>query len=747
MCVIRAVSELTHTVIAFDCLLLSIHRTVFFATTIHKMNLRHNSAKSCLAAAGLLLLSASSGNAGGWTTFFGRNNNQDVQIEQTPVSSSAAAGGKPDSIKKRGRNALHSRYAPNRSAARTLGSYGSYEETAENEGEGGGQWVPCPSPTYEEAGFGGKPSDKASYSASSKSSKSSKSSGSKSSRRTRRRRLVYKDTREVYTGPREKPYQGRNLRRLHGYGRGRLGEGAYNEAAYDAPGGEELCWEEEEYEESFLWCKPKPGPGHPKPSSSSSGSSKSGKGSKSSKGSYSGESADYEGSSSSGSSKGSKGSYSGESADYEGSSYHGSSKSSLSEELGDLFCPEEIEPTASPYRPAETLAPTRSLPLPEESCEVCVEMTCVTSDRTSCENIVPPAEKNGSCNQGRPLDSIVLSYQPSGCTTSSNNQGSEAGCQDFAAMTPQGAVRPICLYGGRTDLSFMVVEPEIVLPGQTFTVTTQGDGALPEKLGCTLYTPEDQNMLQTVIIDTSGNVPLNLMDSFGALKVDACDDNRCIEDVMYTMTLNNCGAADMDISFVRFTINGFSQDLTAQVPVSVLPSGSTTRFETSRQIEVCTEGEVSARVDVQAEECQGSDEYKFDVEIFEPAEAMPTPAPSVVFVPQETPVPNPTPNPTPVPPTPPAPTPFVPEPATPVPTSSPTSSPTTGTCSVEVTITCQDQDGGDCLSIEPPTASTCSSNGPLDVIMLSYQPASCALSDNMQGTFHYCFIASSLTTL
>jgi hypothetical protein len=201
----------------------------------------------------------------------------------------------------------------------------------------------------------------------------------------------------------------------------------------------------------------------------------------------------------------------------------------------------------------------------------------------------------------------------------------------------------------------MVVEPSTIEPGQSFTVSSPDNGALPEKIECTLL--DGQTPVQINVIDTSGNVDLQLGDRFGALQLETCDDITCREVVCYVIEIQNVGTVSLDISKVEFTLEDETANLLEQVEDSSLDPGQFTSLEPCVEIGICGGNEYSAFVDVEASPprgdlCQANDEFSFQISQLPPTTPqvpapvmIPVPSPTALPVPAETSAPIQTPAP------------------------------------------------------------------------------------------------------
>lgn len=224
------------------------------------------------------------------------------------------------------------------------------------------------------------------------------------------------------------------------------------------------------------------------------------------------------------------------------------------------------------------------------------------------------------CAIGEDMDSITFSYRLSTCSRNSNNQGDEAFCEDCAQLV-NGPITMVCEGGDGEGLD---VEPEEIRPGEPFTVTRSSGRGLPDKIDCFSFS-EDGTKLQQNVIDTSGDVPLDLHDDFGAMRVEACDRNdeelRCIETLVYEIELENTGNAPMDVTRVDITIGGVRNDLIFEGVVDgdeIIDGGDTLEIEYRESVDICQPREICAVVDVMADppngdSCQGTDEHCIEI--------------------------------------------------------------------------------------------------------------------------------------
>ena len=176
-----------------------------------------------------------------------------------------------------------------------------------------------------------------------------------------------------------------------------------------------------------------------------------------------------------------------------------------------------------------------SMPPPKVDCLVDVTIACFSEDGTPCSEIEPPV---GTCAIGPTINDVAFVYKPSECDPTANDQGDQTYCEDSEALT-DGPITVFCK--DNDDGSDMVVEPsDAIEAGDSFTVAAAGGGALPEKIDC-IYRDEAGTKIQQVIIDTSGSVTLNLLNTFGSFTLASCapagEVYSCLEDLNYKINL------------------------------------------------------------------------------------------------------------------------------------------------------------------------------------------------------------------
>ena len=299
--------------------------------------------------------------------------------------------------------------------------------------------------------------------------------------------------------------------------------------------------------------------------------------------------------------------------------------------------PPALAPSANPIAPTEILPPpTHGSP---GDCFVNVATTCVArDDGTPCNELLPP---NPQCADGSEINSLTFENSGRSCNPTANKQGSETLCEDNSPIGFRDQVTVLCRDGEVIEYT-LVVEPPVVEIGVSFSVFSPSGGALPSKINCTVIDIHDA-ILQQVVIDTSGDVQLNLNDEFGAFTVVACDlpsssrgEQKCFEMISYTIGTSNTGTVDMDITVLELLdFDGpvsdafYLYDLLGELESSTVSPGDSTRVSANVLIDLCVGAESCFEINVEAKSPNGTmcqDSLTYCIEI---APLPPTPIPPI----------------------------------------------------------------------------------------------------------------------
>jgi hypothetical protein len=129
-------------------------------------------------------------------------------------------------------------------------------------------------------------------------------------------------------------------------------------------------------------------------------------------------------------------------------------------------------------------------------------------------------------------------------------------------------------------------------------------------------------MLQKITIDLSGSTGLDLHDRFGSMQTESCNEKSCIDTLTYTVTVSNAGTDMKDVTSLKMTFDGDTEDLLPKLLVNPIGAGQKTAVQTDRQIDLCSSGDYSADVDLKVE-CVAEGKY-----ISETPSALPSAMPS-----------------------------------------------------------------------------------------------------------------------
>jgi len=240
------------------------------------------------------------------------------------------------------------------------------------------------------------------------------------------------------------------------------------------------------------------------------------------------------------------------------------------------------------------------------SCIVDVRVTCENSNGTICSELQPPDTTDCSAQ----LTAIRFQYWKEVCDPTQNMQP-DSECLDLA---PLAISRPIEIQCFEDDGNVLQVEPSFVEKYEKFTVSTIADNEeFPDKVVCQLI--GNGNVLQQIEIDTSGNVPLEPYDQFGAILVDQCSNPGCSDVLSYGVTVQNTNRNTLTVSAIEFApSDGSLVDLLSDFgPVE---AGGAVKVTHDVKVDLCLNSDsgylawafVESTLD-SGVECRGGDEF------------------------------------------------------------------------------------------------------------------------------------------
>lgn len=164
--------------------------------------------------------------------------------------------------------------------------------------------------------------------------------------------------------------------------------------------------------------------------------------------------------------------------------------------------------------------------------------------------------------------------------------------------------------------------------GSEFTVEGKNGGKLPDSFSCSIA--NEDGVLQTVTINTSGDEDLYLKNQFGSLQVESCDNQDCTVDVTYKYTVTNTGNTDLTITELDRERDGQKLDLIDELGKLNLRPGQSTSAPEKDTVDICVDGTYVTTAEVEGDSPAGAtvsdtDDYEFEVTGVSP---QPTPAPT-----------------------------------------------------------------------------------------------------------------------
>lgn len=266
-----------------------------------------------------------------------------------------------------------------------------------------------------------------------------------------------------------------------------------------------------------------------------------------------------------------------------------------------------------------------------------MDLSCTTPDGRECFEIVAPSTL--TCSDGSDIEQVTLSYQNCMCDPTTNGQGDAASCEDIGDIV-EATVTVSCVDGDGAQE--MIVEPTEVVPAGSFTVTNAGGGGLPDKIDCTIFGPDGES-IQRNVIDTSGDVQLELGDKFGALQLESCNDIACRELLCYNIEIENVGDVPMNVTVVDFTFTGQTFSLLGDVETNPLNPTEFTSLVQKFNVNICGGQEYTASINVEAEPPSGDscqDEDNIAIDVFPPLPPTPQPGGNETSPPVQAPPPT-----------------------------------------------------------------------------------------------------------
>jgi hypothetical protein len=242
----------------------------------------------------------------------------------------------------------------------------------------------------------------------------------------------------------------------------------------------------------------------------------------------------------------------------------------------------EPSPVPSPTsRPFPTAPHVPDPPIPEITCDSEAAVSCVNEKGVSCVEIVPP---QWECNRG-PLQTLRFRLEFCTCDDSVNSQeGFLTDCNDALDLLTKEdneIVRVTCVDVSDNTLLFS----SGIERGDAISIKANDD-YLPEEVGCSIFSQAGV-LMQSFIINTSGQVDLALTNKFGSLTLEACDVQDCHMEAIYTYSLSNTGSSPFTVTKFERVRNGERVDLLAELATTQLAPGDTQTAGETETVDLC----------------------------------------------------------------------------------------------------------------------------------------------------------------
>ena len=237
---------------------------------------------------------------------------------------------------------------------------------------------------------------------------------------------------------------------------------------------------------------------------------------------------------------------------------------------------------------------------PPLSCDVSLQMECATLGGLDCSEINAELFKTCDCADECARE-LVYRYTAASCVAGLD------GCADSGA---NGLTADIVVSSDNA----LFFEGRVQI-GDDILISNSGE-CLPSTLDVTVRpTAGDQPASQVVVIDSSCNGVVSLLDNFGSLKFSGytCSDNvlhSCYIDVEYTITTSNEGTSSQTVTDWIFDLNGDFRGPGIELPF--LEPGESFSMVEPAEFELCVASEYTSTTmvittDTTGNECEDSD--------------------------------------------------------------------------------------------------------------------------------------------
>lgn len=146
------------------------------------------------------------------------------------------------------------------------------------------------------------------------------------------------------------------------------------------------------------------------------------------------------------------------------------------------------------------------------------------------------------------------------------------------------------------DGSSDIIFTEDIVEGSDIIMT--GSAVPSDEAICSIF-DNSGTLLQTFVVNTSGEVDLFLKDTFGSFELLGCDDQDCAPNVTYTYTVTNTGTVSVTLTKFERVRDDAVLDLLPSDPVEI-PAGGTSSQSETEPVDICVDMEHVTTVEIEA---------------------------------------------------------------------------------------------------------------------------------------------------
>jgi hypothetical protein len=167
-----------------------------------------------------------------------------------------------------------------------------------------------------------------------------------------------------------------------------------------------------------------------------------------------------------------------------------------------------------------------------------------------------------------------------------------------------------------SDSDANVMFSNLIREEDNFAFFADTSAGLPAYISCSLTT-DDGSDVQKVAFDLSGGDELSLQNTFGSLRLEACDELDCHLNVSYSYSVENVGNVAVSVNSLDRTRNDNTQVLLPILGPRLIAPGSTVVASESETINLCSNQVYSTTINAEAvpptaSACLASASFQFE---------------------------------------------------------------------------------------------------------------------------------------